>query len=350
MPVPTRRGRSHRRTAVTAPADADRRIVALLAEDGRRSNRDIARITGIPERNVAVRIRTLLSGDRLRIVAVADVFGAGFEFMLSIGIEVSGRPPAEVAAQLAAFPEVLTVVLMSGEYDIEILVVARDQPALGRFVQERLGHIAGIRRLAPSLRLEVYKNQTGLGPIVASDGGELDVPSNGPLDPLAMGVIRQLWHDPRATNQAIAKRLRTSESTVRTRIADLRRRGVLRITAIGNLSLGQDGLLAFVGVELDGRARSAVARELARMNEVRFVASVLGRFDLFAIVLAASPAELSRVVHERVAALAGVRAVRTAHALSFAKYDYRWALIRAAVQGRPSPPLASSTAPLTAEA
>ena len=45
----------------------------------------------------------------MRIVAVADVFGAGFEFMLSIGIEVSGRPPAEVGAQLAGLPEVLSV-------------------------------------------------------------------------------------------------------------------------------------------------------------------------------------------------------------------------------------------------
>ena len=97
----------------------------------------------------------------MRIVAVTDVYGAGFEFMLSIGIEVSGRPPAEVATQLAAFPEVLTVVLMSGEYDIEIVLVARDQEALGRFVQDQLAGIAGIRRLTPSLRLEVYKFQTG---------------------------------------------------------------------------------------------------------------------------------------------------------------------------------------------
>jgi Lrp/AsnC family transcriptional regulator for asnA, asnC and gidA len=239
---------------------------------------------------------------------------------------------------------------MSGEYDIEIVLVARDQEALGRFVQDRLAGVAGIRRLTPSLRLEVYKFQTGLGPIVARDGGKLDIPAGGPLDALDAGVIRELWHDPRATNQAIAKRLRSSESTVRTRIADLRARGVLRITAIGNLSLGQDRILAFVGLELDGRTRSAVAKELARMAEVRFVSSVLGRDDLVAIVLASSPAELSRIAQERIAALPGVRAVRTSHALSFVKYDYRWALIRPAAQGRPSPPLASSTAPLTAEA
>jgi len=345
-----RRGQARPSSTKGAAPDPDAEIVALLAEDGRRSNRDIARSTGIPERQVAARVRRLLAEDRMRIVAVADVFGAGFEFMLSIGIEVSGRPPAEVAAQLAGLPEVLTVVLMSGEYDIEIVLVARDQAALGRFVQDQLGRVAGIRRLAPSLRLEVFKFQSGLGPIVASQRGGLDLPDDGPLDALAVGVIRQLWIDPRATNHAIARKLHTSESTVRARIAELRTRGILRITAIGNLPQAPGQVLAFVGVEIDGRSRTAVARELARMGEVRFVSAVLGRFDLLAIVLAGSAAELSRLAQERIAAVSGVRAVRTAHALSFAKYDYRWALIRATGQGKPSPPFASSTAPLTAEA
>jgi DNA-binding Lrp family transcriptional regulator len=271
---------------------------------------------------------------------VVDVFGAGFEFMLTIGIEVSGRQPAEVAAQLARLPEVLTVVLMSGEYDIEIVLVARDQASLGRFVQDQLGRVAGIRRLATSLRLEVFKFQSGLGPIVASQRGGLDLPDHGPLDTLAAGVIRQLWIDPRATNNGIARNLQTSESTVRARIADLRARGILRITAIGNMPLGAAQVLAFVGVELDGRSRTAVARELARMSEVRFISAVLGRFDLLAIVLTTDAAALSRLAHERITAVSGVRAVRTAHALSFAKYDYRWGLIRGRGDGRSSPPIA----------
>jgi Lrp/AsnC family transcriptional regulator for asnA, asnC and gidA len=324
--------------------------MALLAEDGRRSNRDIARSTDIPEKQVAARIRRLLHADKMRIVAVVDVFAAGFEFMLTVGVEVSGRPAAEVAAQLAAFPEVLSVVLMSGEYDIEIVLVAQDQDALGRFVQDQLGRIAGIRRLAPSLRLEVFKFQSGLGPIVASHGGALEFPESSSLDALAIAIIRQLWQDPRATNQAIAKKLRSSESTVRARIAELRARGVLRITAIGNLQVGHGQLLAFVGVELDGRPHAAVAHDLCRMSEVRFAAAVLGRCDILAMVLAESSDELSRLVHERIAGLSGVRTVRSAQALRFAKYDYRWALIRASPQGRPSPPLASSTAPLTADA
>ena len=169
-------------------------------------------------------------------------------------------------------------------------------------MQDQLGRVAGIRRLAPSPRLEVFKFQSGLGPIVASQRGGLDLPDDGPLDALAVGAIRQLWIDLRATNHAIARKLHTSESTVRARIGNSRARHPAH-HCVGNMPLGAGQVLAFVGIELDGRSRTAVARELARISEVRFVSSVLGRFDLLAIVLAGDAAKLSRLAHERVAAL-----------------------------------------------
>ena len=80
--------------------DTDSRIISLLEEDGRRSNRDIARILGITEKQVGARIRRLLQQDVMRIVAVVDVFAAGFEFMMTAGVRVDNRPATEVAQQL----------------------------------------------------------------------------------------------------------------------------------------------------------------------------------------------------------------------------------------------------------
>jgi DNA-binding Lrp family transcriptional regulator len=327
----------------------DSRIIGLLAEDGRRSNRDIARIAGVPEKQVAARIRRL-HGERLRIAAVVDVFAAGFEFMLNVGVQVSGRPAVDVARELARHPEVLSVALVSGPYEIEIVLVARDQDTLARFVQVELRRVSGVRALAPSLRLEVFKFETGLGPFVEVASATLDLPDDSGLDALERGVIHALWDDPRATNQAIAERLATSESTVRARIAALRVRGVLWITAQSDLRIGAGRLLAFVEIDLGDVPHADVARDLCRMPEVRFVSAVLGRCDLLAMVLAADAGELSQLVHERIARLRGVRAARCAPALRFVKYDRRWALIRPMPHGSPSPPFASSTAPLTADA
>lgn len=314
--------------------DTDSRIISLLEEDGRRSNRDIARILGITEKQVGARIRRLLQQDVMRIVAVVDVFAAGFEFMMTAGVRVDNRPATEVAQQLAEFPEVLSVLLMSGPYDIEIVLVARDYPALAQFVQERLCLVKGIRSITPSLRLQVFKFETGMAPIVDHASDTVPFPESSDLDAIDQGIIRCLWENPRATNQDIALRLRSSESTVRMRIADMRRRNVLRITAVNNLGVGEGRLFAFVGIGLDGAHHAAVAEQLCAMRAVRFVAAVLGRYDMLAMVLVDSAAQLVEFAYQRIATIRGVRSVELAQALRFVKYDYRWTLIRPKRLGR----------------
>jgi Lrp/AsnC family transcriptional regulator, regulator for asnA, asnC and gidA len=46
-----------------------------------------------------------------------------------------------------------------GAQDLEILMVAEDQDALHRLLQERIATMAGVRRLTPSLAVNVLKNQ-----------------------------------------------------------------------------------------------------------------------------------------------------------------------------------------------
>jgi len=74
-------------------------------------------------------------------------------------VEVDGRSPEAVARDLADFAEVFSVNVVMGAQDIEILVVTRDQAALGVLVGERLAAVPGVRRLTPALALDVLKNQ-----------------------------------------------------------------------------------------------------------------------------------------------------------------------------------------------
>lgn len=308
--------------------DIDARIISLAEEDGRRSNRDIGRILNLSEKQVGARIRRLLDEDLMRIVAAVDVFAAGFEFMLTIGVEVRGRPADEVAEQLAAFPEVLTVVLVSGPWDVEIVVVAENHDALGAFVKERLSGVQGVQALAPSLRFDVLKFRTGLGPILPHRHAALAFPARTALDELDRSIVRELWRDARAVNQEIATRLGTSETTVRARVARLRERNVLRITAINNLQVGDGVVFAFVGLDVDRRRAAAIAGELSRIEEVRFAATVLGRYDILAITVVGGTAQLSALLHERIARIRGVAGVKAQQALRFVKHDHRWTLIR----------------------
>jgi Lrp/AsnC family leucine-responsive transcriptional regulator len=324
----------NRRSQAAAPGsleidDVDRRIVAELATDGRRSNRDVARALGRSERVVGERLRRLHDLGVMRIVTAVDLQAAGYETVINVGVRVTGRIVEDVARDLAAHPQVLSVLLMSGAIDIEIVVAARDQAALTRLVEQTLCRIPGIQSLSPSLRLRVLKVAPGMAPLVAPTGAPLDFPHDSPLDTTSRSLIHELWRDPQATNQAIAQRLQSSETTVRTRLADLRARGVVRITALSNLRVGEHLVFAAIGLDVASGELETVAAGLAGIDEIRFAVTVLGRHQVLAMAVAPSAAALAELAHARLSRLRGVTRAEATLALGFVKHDYRWAPLSA---------------------
>jgi Lrp/AsnC family transcriptional regulator, regulator for asnA, asnC and gidA len=270
----------------------------------------------------------------MRVVAVVDLQAAGFEFVVNVGIGVSGRAAEDVASELARFPEVLSVLLMSGDQAIEAVIAARNHARFAAFVESTLHRVPGIASFSPSIRLRVLKVEPGMAPLVATpehattDSPGSPFPLDSPLDEMARGIVTHLWRDPQATNQDIAQRLGSSETTVRGRIADLRARGALRITAINNLRVGEDLVFAAVGVDVDTGHVDRVADALRAIGEVRFLATVLGRHHLLAMIVAPTSAQLSHLVHSTIAHMPGVSQVAAAQALRFVKHDFRWAPLR----------------------
>ena len=139
--------------------DTDHGIIALLRADGRLPYRSIARELGLTEATVRARIRRLEDSRTMRVVAVTDIEAAGYGMLLAIGVQVENRSPEEVARELATIPEVFSVNVVVGAQDLEILMVAEDQDALHRLLQERIATMPGVRRLTPSLAVNVLKNQ-----------------------------------------------------------------------------------------------------------------------------------------------------------------------------------------------
>jgi Lrp/AsnC family leucine-responsive transcriptional regulator len=325
MPDPERQTPAGVYASATSAADAtDSRIIAQLAADGRRTNRDVARTLGLSERLVGLRIRRLRDQDAMRIVAAVDMQAAGFGTVVNVGVRVSGRPAEDVASELANEPQILSVLLMSGASDLEIVAVAHDHASFVDFVERVLHRQPGIQSLAPSYRLRVLKVEPGMAPIVQPPQTLLDFPAHCPLDATARAIITHLWQDPRATNQDIARKMQSSETTVRARIADLRSRGILRITALNNLPIDERHAFAAVGIEVAPGRADDVAGALLTSAEVRFAATVFGRYHMLAMIVAPNAARLSQIVHSRLAHTPGVTRVEVAQALRFVKHDYRW--------------------------
>lgn len=156
--------------------DTDYQIMALLRKDGRMPYRALATEVGLTEATVRARVRRLEDSDTMRVVAVTDYEAAGYTMMLAVGIQVEGRPADAVARELASFPEVFHACQVVGTLDIEILVVARDQPMLNELLSAKLAKVKGVSRLFPAMAMDVLKNQPNWVPFDGSPliSGDLD--------------------------------------------------------------------------------------------------------------------------------------------------------------------------------
>lgn len=135
----------------------DRHLIKLLQANGRMSNRELARSTGVSEVTVATRIRRLVDEGLIRIQAVPDPSRLGYPIEVLIGIHVDVRHIREVAAALAELPEVRYVSITSGAYDILIAALVRSQADLLSFLSDKVASTPGIQKLETAHALQVVK-------------------------------------------------------------------------------------------------------------------------------------------------------------------------------------------------
>jgi Lrp/AsnC family transcriptional regulator, leucine-responsive regulatory protein len=145
--------------------ETDRQIVAELRQNGRATNQQIAEHLGLTATTVSSRIRRMEDADQLRVVAVSDFSAHGYELLMQLAIEVDSRPASEVAAELAEFPEVFAVHIVTGRYDIDALVVLHDFNDLAHLLFDQLASIRGIRSITPSIAVDILRYQFDVAPI-----------------------------------------------------------------------------------------------------------------------------------------------------------------------------------------
>jgi len=141
----------------------DRAIVDLLIKDGRMSSAEIARRIGddVTERSVRYRLERLLEEGVIRIGAIANPRAVGLIVTADVWIEVEPGRIMEVARKIAQFDCVSYVACSTGERDLSIQIVARDNEELYTFVTEVIAKVKGVRKtttvLLPIILKDVYQ-------------------------------------------------------------------------------------------------------------------------------------------------------------------------------------------------
>jgi len=145
--------------------ETDRKILDILKANGRSTNQRIARLLKISAATVSARIRQMEEAKAMKIVAATDFAAFGYNILLAIGVEVQGRSAEAVAEDLALLPQVVSINLVTGSKDIEILVVAQEFAELSDFLLNRVAAIRGVRNLSPAIAVDIVKFDFDVAPV-----------------------------------------------------------------------------------------------------------------------------------------------------------------------------------------
>ena len=139
----------------------DRKILALLQEDGRLSLAALAEKVGLSPSPCLRRVRMMeKAGIIARYVAVLNQREIGLPVSVFISIKLeSQRDEAltKFGRAIARWPEVLECYLMTGPRDYLLRVVVADLAAYEQFLKTKLTRLDGIASIESSFALEQVK-------------------------------------------------------------------------------------------------------------------------------------------------------------------------------------------------
>jgi DNA-binding Lrp family transcriptional regulator len=137
-------------------------ILSVLEQDARIPAKKIAAMLDTDEEKVQSAIRDMEEkGVIVKYTAIINDEKAD-ESLVSALIEVKVTPKKKegfdgIAQQIASFPEVKSVYLMSGAYDLAVFIEDRSLQQVSRFVSERISTFDGVLSTATHFILKKYK-------------------------------------------------------------------------------------------------------------------------------------------------------------------------------------------------
>jgi DNA-binding Lrp family transcriptional regulator len=146
--------------------EADFRLLKAMQRDAAMSQADLAEQAGVSPSLVSRRLSRLREGEVLRAtVGLINPESIGLTCAAIIRIRLKDHAAASVKAfrdLVARMNEVTLCVMLTGEADYLIKIVARDLPHFQQIVQSKLLRCAAIQHMESSIVLEHLKDTTEL--------------------------------------------------------------------------------------------------------------------------------------------------------------------------------------------
>ena len=146
-------------------------ILKILENDAQTTTKQISAMTGTPQAEVAKLIKQAEKDKTiLKYKTVINWEKVGREQVWAL-IEVKATPEKNVgfdaiAKRIYLFPQARTVYLVSGTYDLLLVVVGKTEHEVADFVSEKLAPIEGVQGTVTHFLLKRYKDE---GVIIEGD-------------------------------------------------------------------------------------------------------------------------------------------------------------------------------------
>ncbi len=137
--------------------DLDFDIVSCLQQDGRMSFTVMADQLNVSVGTIRTRMNKLLEDGTINIIGRVDPDKVGFRSYAHIAVFV--RPATlkeKIAQKIAKLPEVSFLAMTSGDYDLEVDVMCRDNDHLVNFIN-RISTYEGVHQTKTTIYFKVYK-------------------------------------------------------------------------------------------------------------------------------------------------------------------------------------------------
>lgn len=146
--------------------DSDCSILAILQENARISNTELARRIHLSQAATLARMRRLEKAGYIQgYVALLDRDRLGYGMLCYIHVSHQLHQQHELEKlrdAVFAMPEVQECVFITGEFDLLLKVVLHDQKDLEKFILRKLTPLPGVARVSTSLVIAEIKKTTSL--------------------------------------------------------------------------------------------------------------------------------------------------------------------------------------------
>jgi len=130
------------------------------------------------------------------------------------------------------------------------------------------------------------------------------------LDKIDEKIIEMLRENGRKSFTAMAKKLNLNEATIRKRVSNLQKNGVIKRFTI-EVDPSKVGMktVAIVGIQVDPTRLLEAAQSLCEFKEIKCVATSTGDHMIMTEIWAKNGKELTEIISEKIGAIEGVERI-----------------------------------------